>query len=418
MGAASATCCADKVGEEGAKMEAAGEAPAINDATNEFGISADAKVNAVQATEDGPGDAVDEPAVDQPIAVSALAASPRSMEDANPGGTPAEVKDTADSPKLDGGAATDATEEVPSVVTEGVAEATASTLRAEADEEDVAAPEASVKEEPDPEQAKAAPNAEAKDKSDSTKSGKGDSKKKSSDQKKKGEPVTKKESLKADEAARKKDEDVKKKQVDEEEKPMTDVKKKKKPEAAKPSKKEDKAPEAAKTEDKPKAEAPTEEKPSGETSGVLSKPEIKEREAAFKKLPDADRKKQSEEMIKAAKGGDLHSVTKLLAGGCSVHCPDGDGWTPLMKAAEANKPDIIELLFNYGADSSMSVSLGEWGNTALHHACRNNHKDAVKVLLTRGNKKDLAAKNHIGKTPKDYTQDEDIRRMCKKAAKA
>merc|ERR1719321_584155 len=152
---------------------------------------------------------------------------------------------------------------------------------------------------------------------------------------------------------------------------------------------------------KKKAEEAEAAKKDEAASGAKSRDAIKQRDAAFKKLPLPEQKELANKMIGFAKAGQKELVAKMIEeDGTTANCVDGDGWTPLMKAAEAGKVDTCELLLDYGADTSLAVKLGEWGNNALHHAARQNQTEVVKVLLARGKKADTAAKNFQGKTPR------------------
>lgn len=222
------------------------------------------------------------------------------------------------------------------------------------------------------------------------KKGKSDNKKKpSEDVKKKSKEKSSSDKKKEDEAAQKK---------------KDDIAQKKKEEDAAAAKKKAEDDEAAKKEDEPAKEG-------------TSKEAIKARDAAWKKVPLAEQKAKAIKFLVAAKAGNAAEVTKMITGGVSANAVDGDGWTALMKAAEAGKVEMMELLWEYGADSGMTVKLGEWGNNALHHAARQNHTEAVKLLLSRGKKAEFTAKNFQGKTPRDYATDSEIKSLIKKAAK-
>lgn len=61
----------------------------------------------------------------------------------------------------------------------------------------------------------------------------------------------------------------------------------------------------------------------------------------------------------SAAGGDCVDVVRmLLDGGANINAKDGDGWTALMKAAQAGHPDMVRLLMQRGADMSVADSNG------------------------------------------------------------
>mmetsp|Transcript_105890 Transcript_105890/g.274033 ORF Transcript_105890/g.274033 Transcript_105890/m.274033 type:complete len:128 (+) Transcript_105890:662-1045(+) len=112
----------------------------------------------------------------------------------------------------------------------------------------------------------------------------------------------------------------------------------------------------------------------------------------------------------AAKAGNTSEVQSLLDTGCSVNAEDGDGWTPLIKAAEAGEKNVIELLLKQGANPKAAVKLGEWGQTALHFAARKGHREVAELLAPTSNVK---AKNHLGKTPSEMAKAEGHKDLAK-----
>jgi flagellar biosynthesis GTPase FlhF len=226
-----------------------------------------------------------------------------------------------------------------------------------------------------------------------------------------------------DEAAtKKKDETVKKKPKAEAAKKKTSASadKKKKDEAAAKKKAEEESKKKAEEEaaaKKAEEEAAAAPKADEGANSLTSKEACKARDAAWKKLPPAEQKKTAIDFLQKAKEGKTAEVVKMIADGVSANAIDGDGWTALTKAAEMGKHETMAALLDHGADTSMPVKLGEYDNLAIHHAAKNGHKEAVKLLLARGKKADLSKKNFLSKTPREYATDDSIKSMIKKAMK-
>jgi ankyrin repeat protein len=85
-----------------------------------------------------------------------------------------------------------------------------------------------------------------------------------------------------------------------------------------------------------------------------------------------------------AAGGDeqcLAVVECLVALGADPNLADVEGWTPLMRAADAGNTAIVTCLVTHKADvNKFSVD----GFTALHRAAKSGHLATVSVLLQHG----------------------------------
>lgn len=73
-----------------------------------------------------------------------------------------------------------------------------------------------------------------------------------------------------------------------------------------------------------------------------------------------------------------------------------NGYNPLMVAAEKRKPEIVQLLIEYGADVNIRDRNKE---NPLHAACRFARHENAKVLIEHG--ADLTLQNISGHTPLD-----------------
>jgi ankyrin repeat protein len=98
-------------------------------------------------------------------------------------------------------------------------------------------------------------------------------------------------------------------------------------------------------------------------------------------------------LFEAAQKGDVLQVMNLLNKGAKANVIDFDsGTSPLMLAAEAGFPDIVQLLITKGADVNKKTFSS--GATALMFAARNGHTKVVEILLK--NKADKNARTFNG----------------------
>uniref|UniRef100_A0A7S4SGY5 Uncharacterized protein n=1 Tax=Alexandrium monilatum TaxID=311494 RepID=A0A7S4SGY5_9DINO len=136
----------------------------------------------------------------------------------------------------------------------------------------------------------------------------------------------------------------------------------------------------------------------------------RERERAWKRKTPKEREDLARRIHAAAKGGSGSEVQALLDSGCGVDAEDGDGWTPLLRAAEMGDTGLVELLLQSGANAKAAVKLGEWGQTALHFAARKGNKEAAELLAP---KSDVKAKNYLGKTASETARAEGHRNLAR-----
>lgn len=106
----------------------------------------------------------------------------------------------------------------------------------------------------------------------------------------------------------------------------------------------------------------------------------------------------SNELIEAAKAGDLAAVQRLIASGAGVDAADERGWTALAHAvydAEAGRghADVVRALIAAGAN--MEASIG-YGVRPLMLAAGYGEAEIVATLLNAG--ADVLAKNEGGYT--------------------
>eukprot|EP00879_Flechtneria_rotunda_P004810 GHRR01005082.1.p1 GENE.GHRR01005082.1~~GHRR01005082.1.p1 ORF type:complete len:272 (+),score=126.73 GHRR01005082.1:114-929(+) len=107
-------------------------------------------------------------------------------------------------------------------------------------------------------------------------------------------------------------------------------------------------------------------------------------------VPDIDN------LVDAAKYGDLEAVEDFIAVGKDVNAGDNEQRTPLHYAAGYNHIEIAVQLIEAGANLETTDSKG---NTPLHYAAGYGRPQLVELLLAHG--ADKTAKNGSGKTACD-----------------
>lgn len=101
-------------------------------------------------------------------------------------------------------------------------------------------------------------------------------------------------------------------------------------------------------------------------------------------------------LAKAIKAGDLAKVRKIIGSGIDVNVPiptDSLGATPLHFAVRENKLEIVRVLLEAGADSSLE---DENGDTAMTSAADREHIAIARLLIEKGTSID--SKNSKGIT--------------------
>ena len=101
-----------------------------------------------------------------------------------------------------------------------------------------------------------------------------------------------------------------------------------------------------------------------------------------------------QDLINAAKNGNIDEVKTLLSKGADIHAKDSKyGETALMYSAEKGHPDIAKLLISKGANVNVKTKDGQ---TALMRAAGNGQTKTAKLLLDKG--ADVNAKDKYGRT--------------------
>lgn len=99
----------------------------------------------------------------------------------------------------------------------------------------------------------------------------------------------------------------------------------------------------------------------------------------------------NDELYEAVRSNNQVKIIELISNGADVNAKDSYGWTPLMKATDSNKIEIMKLLIENGADVNAKNT---HGRTPLMYVCT---IEAVKLLIENG--ADVNAKDSRGWTP-------------------
>lgn len=108
--------------------------------------------------------------------------------------------------------------------------------------------------------------------------------------------------------------------------------------------------------------------------------------SAAQKAPEVN------DLLDAARAGDMEAAEDFIAVGKDVNMQDAEGRTPLHYAAAHNQTRITRVLLEAGADTEKEDSKG---NTVLHYAAGYGRLDIVDILLEGG--ASVVATNGTGK---------------------
>ena len=100
------------------------------------------------------------------------------------------------------------------------------------------------------------------------------------------------------------------------------------------------------------------------------------------------------ELLEAARNGDLIKVQTLLEKGANPNAKDDDGKTPLHNAVKEGHVEIVKLLLEHGANPNAQ---DDGGLTPLHSAAFHGYVEIVKLMLEHGANPN--AKTILGHTP-------------------
>ena len=115
------------------------------------------------------------------------------------------------------------------------------------------------------------------------------------------------------------------------------------------------------------------------------------------KAENAERPDPVDELLTAAKNGDVKAIKQALASGVEMDAKDRHDVTALFVAALFGRTDAAKLLINRGAD--IVAAKGGDGSTALHVAAFFCYTDLVQLLLSKG--AEINTTNDRSETPLD-----------------
>ena len=87
-------------------------------------------------------------------------------------------------------------------------------------------------------------------------------------------------------------------------------------------------------------------------------------------------------LIEAVMSGNLMKLRQLVADGANVNLTNRLGMTPLMVAAQWNRPGIVSFLLSNGAD--VQAQEHSSGCNALMFACLSGNPEVVRLVLKHG----------------------------------
>ena len=102
-------------------------------------------------------------------------------------------------------------------------------------------------------------------------------------------------------------------------------------------------------------------------------------------------RKTYEDLLIAAKNGDLLTISSLLDNGSNINKTTKSGNTALHLAAQNGYLDLVIFLLQRGAEIN---GTNKSGNTALHLAAQNGHLEIVRFFIGKHADIDLKTKNH------------------------
>ena len=107
--------------------------------------------------------------------------------------------------------------------------------------------------------------------------------------------------------------------------------------------------------------------------------------------------------------GDVRMIALLFQLGADPNLLDENGWTPLVRAVVAGRPDLLEALLEGGADPNVWLTPG-LESTVLHVAIQKKQLRCMVLLIRAGAETDR--RNGNGVTPRELSRNDRLTHLA------
>ncbi len=104
--------------------------------------------------------------------------------------------------------------------------------------------------------------------------------------------------------------------------------------------------------------------------------------------------RSGERLIDEAMAGNLRAVSELVEDGAGVNFANRYGVTPVMVAAQWNRPEVVSFLLESGANARAVENSS--GRSVLMYACLSGNHEVVELVLKYGAQ--VNGKDRLGRT--------------------
>jgi ankyrin repeat protein len=92
----------------------------------------------------------------------------------------------------------------------------------------------------------------------------------------------------------------------------------------------------------------------------------------------------SQKLYRAVESNDYAEAENLLKAGAKVNAYAKNGLLPLWRASADNRPELVRLLIQYGAEVDRRIKVSPGGGSSLEMACQEGHLEVVQILVDNG----------------------------------